>query len=137
MKNCCICKKQILEGRAYYRCSVSTCNKKSNPQSYCSVQCWDVHVPVMNHKNAWACEEIAKFSSSNKEPVSDSNSEILVVVSKVKQYIKDQSDCNTSAAAFEVLSDCVRQLCDKAMEKAKMDGRKTVMDRDFDIPFTH
>jgi histone H3/H4 len=38
---------------------------------------------------------------------------------------------NTSAAVIDKLSDLVRELCNKAIENAKSDGRKTVMDRDF------
>lgn len=56
--------------------------------------------------------------------------EILVVASKVKKYIADRSGMNTSASAFEALTDRIRWLCDKAIEKAREDGRKTVMDRD-------
>jgi histone H3/H4 len=38
---------------------------------------------------------------------------------------------NTSDGVVEVLSDIVRELCDRAIEQAAKDGRKTVMDRDF------
>ena len=58
-------------------------------------------------------------------------SEILVVMSKLKKYIREQSSCNTSASVGEALSARVRQLCDQAIENAKREGRKTVMDRDF------
>ena len=58
--------------------------------------------------------------------------EVLVIVSKLKKYIRDQSNMSTSANVGPALSDKIRQLCDKAMEAAKGDGRKTVMDRDFD-----
>jgi histone H3/H4 len=57
--------------------------------------------------------------------------EVLVVVSKLKNYIRETSGMNTSGAVAEVLSDIVRKLCDEAIERAKNDGRKTVMDRDF------
>ena len=57
--------------------------------------------------------------------------EILVVASKLKNYIRGKSGMNTSAAVVDVLSDKVRELCDQAVESAKRDGRKTVMDRDF------
>ncbi len=58
-------------------------------------------------------------------------SEVLVVVSKTKKYIKDKSGMNTSASATEALTNIVQKLCDKAIENAANDGRKTVMDRDF------
>jgi histone H3/H4 len=57
--------------------------------------------------------------------------ETLVVASKVKGYIRDKSAMNTSSAVIEVISNRVKALCDQAMENAKRDGRKTVMDRDF------
>lgn len=60
-----------------------------------------------------------------------SNKEILVVASKVKKYIKDSAGLNTSSNVLEELSGKVRALCDQAIENAKNDGRKTVMDRDF------
>lgn len=60
-----------------------------------------------------------------------SEKEVLVVVSKLKNYIKAKGGMNTSGAVAEVISDKVREICDRAMEAAKNDGRKTVMDRDF------
>jgi len=56
---------------------------------------------------------------------------ILVVASKVKNYIKDKSEMNTSAKVMEALTQKVSGLCDQAIENAKREGRKTVMDRDF------
>lgn len=56
---------------------------------------------------------------------------VLVVASKVKAYIKESAGLNTSGAVMDILSGKVRQLCDQAVESAKRDGRKTVMDRDF------
>jgi len=57
--------------------------------------------------------------------------EVLVVASKVKKYIRDRSGMNTSANVLAALSNKIRQLCDQAVEQAKADNRKTVMDRDF------
>jgi histone H3/H4 len=57
--------------------------------------------------------------------------EVLVVASKVKTYIREKSDMNTSAGVFDVLSDKLREMCDRAIENARNDGRKTVKDRDF------
>jgi histone H3/H4 len=61
--------------------------------------------------------------------MSDSQ-EVLVVASKVKNYIKDKGDMKTSASVLQALSDRLRNLCDEAMESARSDGRKTVLDRD-------
>jgi histone H3/H4 len=60
-----------------------------------------------------------------------SDNEVLVVASKIKAYIKDKGDMKTSANVLEVLSDRLRSMCDKAIESARSDGRKTVLDRDF------
>jgi histone H3/H4 len=57
--------------------------------------------------------------------------ETLVVISKLKKYIRSASGMNTAGGVAPALSDIVRQMCDEAIEKAKSDGRKTVMDRDF------
>lgn len=59
-------------------------------------------------------------------------SETLVVVSKVKKHIKDKGGMNTSASAIEALSALVERECEKAVEKANSEKRKTVMDRDFE-----
>ncbi len=57
--------------------------------------------------------------------------EVLVIVSKLKKHIRSVSGMNTAANAAPALSDIIRNLCDQAIERAKADGRKTVMDRDF------
>lgn len=54
----------------------------------------------------------------------------LVVASKVKKYIKDKADMNTSASTIDALTEAVARLCDQAIENARADGRKTVKDRD-------
>ncbi len=57
-------------------------------------------------------------------------SDILVVASKVKQYIKEKSQMSTSSNTLSALSEAVKSLCDQAIARAQADGRKTVMDRD-------
>jgi hypothetical protein len=59
-----------------------------------------------------------------------SSREILVVGSKLKQYIRDRGGLNTSDSVMETLSDRLRILCDRAIRTARRDGRKTVLDRD-------
>jgi len=56
--------------------------------------------------------------------------DILIVVSKVKKYIRDRSGMNTSDAVAEALGAHVRKVCDDAIRNAVRDGRKTVLDRD-------
>ena len=59
------------------------------------------------------------------------NGEVLVVASKLKKHIKEESGMNCSASVMGALSAKIRDLCTQAIENAKSDGRKTVMDRDF------
>jgi histone H3/H4 len=56
--------------------------------------------------------------------------DILIVVSKMKKYIKDRSGFNVSDAIAEGLSDHVRLICDDAIRNAARDERKTVLERD-------
>jgi histone H3/H4 len=58
------------------------------------------------------------------------DNEILIVQSKVKDYIRAKSTMNTSGGVAVQLSDVVRKLCDRAIANAQADGRKTVMERD-------
>ena len=58
--------------------------------------------------------------------------EILVITSKVKSYIKSKGNLKTAAPVIEALSNKVREICDRAIENAKKDKRKTLKDRDFD-----
>lgn len=60
--------------------------------------------------------------------------EILIVASKLKQYIKARSGMNTSEGAMKALSDHVRVIADRAIATARTADRKTVMDRDFPDP---
>lgn len=114
----------------------------------------------MRHREAWAVDKTAPteaaWAQAEKEsksptsspaaprkrvsvdapaPLSSGNDvpkDILVVVSKLKKYIKSRSGMNTSDNLMPVLSDRIRQLCDQAIRKAGEDGRRTVMDRDLD-----
>jgi hypothetical protein len=63
-----------------------------------------------------------------------SDRDILIVVSKLKKYIKDRSGMNCSDAVAEVLSDHVRALADESIRAAGRDERKTVLDRDVPRP---
>ena len=61
--------------------------------------------------------------------------ETMVVISKVKKYIKNKGGMNTSGSTMNALTERVTAICDKAIENAKNDGRKTVMDRDIPEAF--
>lgn len=58
--------------------------------------------------------------------------DVLIVVSKLKAYVKARSGMSTSDGVVDVLSKHLRQLCDEAVAHAATAGRKTVMDRDFE-----
>lgn len=146
-RKCSSCKKDIGVGAPYYACSVSTCQSKATNYAFCSIACWDAHVPVERHRpeSAGAIErrapmqpEVAaparRIISGGSAPGSaggSSEEEILVVVSKVRKYVADRWGLNTSAGVYEVLTDRIKQLCDTATERARAEGRKTLMDRDF------
>jgi hypothetical protein len=154
---CSTCRKPIAFGARYYRCSVSTCNRARTALYFCSVPCWDAHVPEARHRDAWAEEtraptreafqaeqaELATEATTmeekptrerkivSREAAPDVPREVLVVVSKLKAYIRARTGFNTSDAVAEVLSDHLRRLCDLAVDNATVDNRKTVLDRDF------
>jgi histone H3/H4 len=69
---------------------------------------------------------LARPAEEAKEP-----EEVLVVASRLKQYIKDKADMNTSADVLEALSDLIRSATDDAIRNARAEGRKTVMARDY------
>lgn len=157
-RKCSTCKKEILTNSKYYECSVSTCTGLRTGYVFCSVSCWEVHLPGARHRDAGAVEkkspavveqEGVEAGSSvparriivnptaqakiNPNIVNSSpmKNEVLVVVSKMKQYIRDISEMNTSEEVNQVLSDMVREECEKAITSARAEGRKTVMARDF------
>ncbi len=155
---CSICRKPIEFGGRYYCCSVSTCNRSKTALYFCSLPCWDAHLPEARHRDAWAeetkapsrdewlaeqqaAEEAEKAKAMNEKaprerrivstPDDSVPHEILVVVSKLKAYVKARSGMNTSDAVAEALSDHLRRLCDLAIDNASVESRKTVLDRDF------
>ena len=58
-RRCSSCKTDIGWGRAYWVCSVTTCNRDRTGLVFCSDNCWEAHVPVMRHREAWAVEKRA------------------------------------------------------------------------------
>lgn len=57
-------------------------------------------------------------------------SDILVVSSKIKKFVREKAGFNTSAETLEALSQRVEKICADAIERARADGRKTVKARD-------
>jgi hypothetical protein len=75
-KKCNSCKKEIAYKAIYWVCNVSTCNRKRTGLCFCTVSCWDAHVPGMNHRESWAeerrapsREEWQKTLKGEEEPV--------------------------------------------------------------------
>lgn len=140
-RRCNACKEPIELGSTYWVCSVSTCNRKRTALSFCSVRCWEVHLPVARHREAWAVEQTAPMTlEAEKKPSSvqqgdktDVPKEVLIVASRLKEFVRARSGFNTSDGALDPLSEIVRHVCDEAIQNATRDGRKTVLARD--IPF--
>lgn len=57
--------------------------------------------------------------------------EVLFVKSKVREYIKSK-ECNTSGNVIDgpALNDAIIDILDKAIKRAKANGRKTVQEKD-------
>jgi hypothetical protein len=171
---CTECKTEIPFLGRHYVCSVSTCKRSKMRLVFCSVICWDSHLSMVRHRDAWAEEAVAPSkdawqrelaeqaqapapapvpaavsaaSAPARRVVGDASpataaqlegvqlanvadKDILIVVSKLKKYIKDRSGMNCSDAVADALSDCVRALCDDSIRAAARDERKTVLDRD-------
>jgi hypothetical protein len=170
-KRCSSCKKDIAFEATYYLCNVSTCRRKRTGMVFCSVDCWEAHLPMMRHREAWAEEEKApsqaqwaqeqaegdkpkrrvvasppggsagaakdgvrrRVIGAKPTAVPDGPREVLVVASRLKHFIREVWGMNTSDGVLDPLSDELRRLCVKAVENAKEDGRKTLLDRDFDF----
>lgn len=158
-RKCSSCKKDIGLNSKYYECSVSTCTGQRTGYVFCSVPCWEVHLPGARHRDAGAIEKKSPSHATTSEIAATApqrriivgaasgggvslsqpsglkksamDNEVLVVVSKMKQYIRDISEMNTSEEVNQKLSELIRRQCDQAVENARADGRKTVMARDF------
>ena len=159
---CSACKNPIPYNATHWVCSVSTCNRQRTRLVFCSVSCWDSHVVVLRHRDAWAVEAHAPSrieweargddgdeageaggpspppmrrrvdspAASASEATGAGEGDVLIVMSKMKKYIKEKSGMNCSDGVAAGLSDHVRAVCDEAVRNAAADGRKTVLDRD-------
>jgi histone H3/H4 len=161
-RHCNICKTGIGFQTGYFVCSVSTCNRKRTGLTFCSLPCFEAHLPDARHRDAWAEPQTSpsraeweaarnETDEATAEPVDElrrarpglaaaspvrsaepeTSIDVLVVVSKLKKYVRDWSGMNTSDTAVSVLSDHLRELCREAIRQAGLDGRRTVLDRDF------
>jgi len=66
-RKCNSCKKPIAYRATYWTCNVSTCNRKRTGLFFCSVSCWDAHLPIVNHRESWAEEHQAPSLERWKE----------------------------------------------------------------------
>ena len=57
---CSMCRKELFVGARLLRCSVSTCNSGRVKLVFCSIGCWDAHLPTARHRNASAIDELAR-----------------------------------------------------------------------------
>ncbi len=56
--------------------------------------------------------------------------EVLIVASRLKEYVRASSGYKTSERVLGPLSDIVREIAEEAIRNARADGRMTVLDRD-------
>jgi len=54
---CSMCKQAISADRPRYRCSVSACNAGRMKLRFCSVGCFERHIPTARHRKADCVEE--------------------------------------------------------------------------------
>ena len=175
-RQCSSCRAAIGFEQIYWECSVSTCARVARTGLFfCSVSCWEVHLPTMRHREAWAVEKRSPSAASWQRQLAEESGsaaptpvrastpapiaarpaeprpaeprrqvvapppteqdldddDILIVVSKLKKYIRAKSGMNTSDNVMPVLSAHLRRVCDRAIQKAAEEGRKTLLDRDF------
>ena len=148
-RRCSACKKDIGFGSVYWVCNVSTCNRPRTGLVFCSDDCWEVHLPMANHRQSWALERRAPASaaeaagdtekkpgrrrlvrSAGPSPGAPPPEEVLIVASRLKDYVRRRSGFHTSDRVLEPLSEIVRRVCDEAIRNATREGRRTVLDRD-------
>lgn len=146
-KKCSSCKKPIQFGAKYFACSVSTCNGERTGYVFCTVPCFEGHLPGARHRDAAAVEERApskgatmptagptpqkrfiQTKPSNKQIAQ--NGDVLVIASRLKEFINEQSEFNTSADVMKVLSMHIRHVAMQGIDNARAAGRKTVMEQD-------
>jgi len=145
-RRCSACKQPIAFASTYWTCGVSTCNRERTGLVFCSVRCWEVHLPSANHREAWAVENTAPAAATAPSPASakpaparpaaaqkppaKAPQEVLIVASRLKDYIRASSGFSTSDRVLAPLSAIVRRLCDEAVQSAAREGRSTVLERD-------
>ena len=147
-RRCSACKNPIGFGATYWVCSVSTCNQKRTGLAFCTVSCWDAHLPVARHREAWAEERTTPARAESAAPAPGGQrrivrpaasapapapgaDDVLIIAARLKEYIRIKSGgYHTSDRVLAPLSEIVRRVCDEAIRSAQREGRRTVLDRD-------
>ena len=140
-RRCSACKQPIAHASTYWTCGVSTCNRERTGLVFCSVRCWEVHLPSANHREAWAVEKTAPArpaseksaparSAAPQQKPAAAPEAVLIVASRLKDYIRASSGFSTSDRVLAPLSVIVRRVCDQAVQNAAREGRTTVLERD-------
>ena len=140
-RHCNMCKVGIGFEAEYFTCSVSTCNRKRTGLTFCSLACFEAHLPTARHRDAWAerqrspsvaaaraereaeeregtaeADDAAEpptapgqrrlvvparpapgSTSEEQDERGESGADVLIVVSKLKKYVRDRSGMNTSS----------------------------------------
>src|SRR2546427_10442485 len=103
-RRCSSCRKPIGSGATDWVCSVSTCNQKRTALAFCTVSCWDAHLPVARHREAWAEERSAPARAESGEarakqrrivrpggatsPAAPGADDVLIIANRLKDYIR-------------------------------------------------
>lgn len=74
--------------------------------------------------------KIMARKKKKKSKKSKKSGDILIVQSKVRDYIKNHGDYNIGSDLFDAVSDKVSVLLEDAAKRASENGRKTVQARD-------
>ena len=100
-RRCSACKKAIALGSVYWTCNVSTCNRKRTGLVFCSVSCWEVHLPSANHREAWAVEQTAPLSLDEKKSAANADEAINPAhLFQVRRWTTAHIESETPAATI-------------------------------------
>src|SRR5580704_11339020 len=72
---CSACKNPIPFHATHWVCSVSTCNRARTRLVFCTVSCWDSHVAILRHRDAWAVEARAPSKDAWEKELAEHASE--------------------------------------------------------------
>jgi hypothetical protein len=96
---CNACKKPIAFNAQHYVCSVSTCTRKRTGMVFCSVACWETHVPVLRHREAWAVEERAPSREQWERELADDNDKPTSQDKPAPRIIAPSTSATSSASS--------------------------------------